>query len=101
MSIFDFVDAGSRPYYENAYCDISQCDLCELLHKLELPDGLGFMYYKCPELDQINSKMEEQPIGKLHSGCSYGTTMRVMQFIVHRGIDAFKAEYLSNPNGAR
>jgi|TARA_B110000285_G_scaffold222184_1_gene276061 hypothetical protein len=101
MEIFDFVDAGYRPYYENAYWAISQCELWEWLHKLELPDGRGFMYYKCPELDQIISKMGEQPIGKTHSGSSYGTTMRVMQFIVHKGIDAFKAEYLSNPNGAR
>jgi len=99
MGVFDFVDIGLCPYYENAYWAISECDLWEWLRDLELPDECGFIYYKCPELDHVRTKMQEQPIGRTHNELSYNTTMRVMQFIVHRGIAAYKLEYLCNPHG--
>ena len=49
----------------------------------------SFMFSKDPQVDIIYEKMEELGY-KGHSGCSFGVTIRYMQYLVQNGEEGFK-----------
>ena len=50
---------------------------------------ISFMWSDDPRIDEIMEKMEELGFDG-HSGCSFGSTMRNMQFLVKNGEEEFK-----------
>ena len=88
---FSFLKCPSTiSMYKDAHQAISRCELWDWLSRFDPGDG-GFMYGdKPPELERINAMIHSGPIG--HSGSSYGTTMRNMQYIAKHGYDRYREE---------
>lgn len=90
---FCFVtNASDRNLLMNAHWAITCCELWEWLETFE---DESFTFSRSPHITTISKKMEEQPAGKLHSGYSFGCTMRNMEYIAKHGYDAYENEYLS------
>jgi hypothetical protein len=54
----------------------------------------SFMFSEDPRITQISIKMKE--LGYGHSGCSFGCTMRNMQYLAQKGEDKFKQLFKKN-----
>ena len=54
----------------------------------------SFMFSEDPRITQISIKMKE--LGYGHSGCSFGCTMRNMQYLAQKGEDQFKQLFKKN-----
>jgi len=94
---FEFVtNSCNRALYKNMHHAISQTELWEWMQCFEPEEGKGFMFSSAPELDRIQAKMAEDPVSGNHSGSSYGSMMRSMQYIAKNGYDKFKTEYTKN-----
>ena len=91
---FDFMNDPLVPYLVNAHWAITECELWDWLRTYDAPIDKGFMFSTTPERERMNAKMLEQSIAQGHSGCSYGYTMRVMEYIAKYGYEKYKKEYL-------
>jgi len=92
---FEFVsDSNSRALFKNMHNAISQTELWDWMKSYTPPRDKGFMFASEPELDRIQNKMSEDPISGNHSGSSYGSMMRSMEYIAKNGYEAFKQEVL-------
>jgi hypothetical protein len=96
---FEFVsDASSRALFKNMHNAITQTELWDWLKSYRVDEKKGFMFSSGPELDRIQNKMNEDPISGNHSGASYGSMMRSMEYIAKNGYEAFKQEVLRHRN---
>lgn len=88
---FEFVTSEtSRGLFKNAHNAITQTELWDWMRSYTPPEDKGFMFATTPELDRINKKMAEDPISGNHSGSSYGSMMRSMEYIAKNGYDKYK-----------
>jgi hypothetical protein len=63
------------------------------------PGNHGFMFSKPSEIRKlIDNALSETPTGGLHSGSSYGWTMRNVQAIARLGWNVYVSQYLSQIN---
>jgi len=65
------------------------------------PGNMGFMFSLNAESDirqRIDMELYETPTGGLHSGASYGWTMRQVQSIARLGWDEYVSQYLAQLN---
>lgn len=78
--------------YKNAHSAITECQLWDWLHDYTVDESRGFMFTEddSNELNCINCKILEHPFSAVHSGASYASTMRVMEYISKHGYDAFR-----------
>lgn len=94
---FEFVtNSDYRALYKNMHGAITSTELWEWMQQFEPAEGKGFMFSTTPELDRIQAKMAEDPVSSNHSGSSYGSMMRSMQYIAKNGYDKFKEESMKN-----
>jgi hypothetical protein len=86
---FDYVsDNILKTMLKNAYDAINLTETWEFIKQ----DIESFMFSTSPEVTIIFEKMIE--IGYSgHSGCSFGWTMRQMQFIAKKGEQEYKKKY--------
>ena len=90
---FDFISrTHMRDMLVNAHWAVSSCELWGWIRAF---NQMSFMLSNSPELHRISKKMGEQPIGQLHSGASFGLTLRVMEYIAKNGYDKYREHYLS------
>jgi hypothetical protein len=76
--------------YETAFNAITQLELWTYMKNF---CGESFMFSKDTEVDHIYNKIVELGYAG-HSGCSFGCTMRTMEFIAKHGLDTFEKYYL-------
>jgi hypothetical protein len=92
---FEFVkDTQMRLFLNSAHRAITVCELWDWLSGFNPSDG-GFMFTHTPELTIINKQMEKDEINGYHSGSSYASIMRNMQFIAKHGIVEYEKYYMS------
>jgi hypothetical protein len=89
---FEFVTSDcTRTMLTTAHKAISLLELWEFVKRDPGPGG--FMFSDHRETDMIYEKVEE--LGYTgHSGASFGSTLRTMQYIAKQGYDQFKDEWL-------
>lgn len=75
----------------NAWQAITQTNNWDFVAK----DIDSFMFSDDPRIEQISFKMKELGYN-LHSGCSFGCTMRNMQYLAQKGEDKFKQLFKKN-----
>jgi len=82
-------DEQSRKMLENAWQAINLTETWDFVAQpIE-----SFMWSQNPEIDIISQKMSELGYHG-HSGCSFGWTMRQMQFLAEKGEDEFKKSFI-------
>jgi hypothetical protein len=63
------------------------------------PGSRGFMFSTVSDIrKRIDIKLSETPTGGIHSGASYGWTMRQVQAIARLGWNAYVSQYLAHIN---
>ena len=63
------------------------------------PGSRGYMFSTESDIrKRINMELSETPTGGLHSGASYGWTMRQVQSIARLGWDSYVSQYLAQIN---
>lgn len=88
---FDYVSGVSQIMLQNAYEAITLTETWDFVRK----DTESFMISNSPEIKIITKKMFE--LGYCgHSGCSFGWTMRQMQFIAKNGEQEYKKLFEEN-----
>ena len=88
---FEFIGESDRIMYTTAHAAISQLELWNFVKRD--PGSGGFMFSGNPSVHKIYNKIEQ--LGYTgHSGASFGSIMRCMQYIAENGYDKFKEEYL-------
>lgn len=94
---FDFIrNSGDKELLQNAHWAITETGLWDWMSKFEPKQDEGFAFSKEVELRIINKKMSEnKDIYESHSGCSYGCTMRSMEYIAKNGYESFREAYLT------
>lgn len=89
---FDYVkDKLERIMLENAWQAITQTNTWDFVSQ----DIESFMFSMDLRIDTIAEKMEELGYNG-HSGCSFGSTMRNMQYLAKNGFDKFKNKFMEN-----
>lgn len=89
VNTFDFIPISQRNMYETAFDAITQLELWPFMKQF---NDDSFMFSNGPEIDAIYKKIEE--FGYFgHSGCSFGLTMRTMQYISIYGLATFEEKY--------
>jgi hypothetical protein len=84
---FDFMtDEHSRHLLINAFQAINESETWDFVAK----DCESFMFNNSPEIYKISEMMERCIYPPGHSGCSFGWTMRQMQFLAKHGIKKYK-----------
>jgi len=94
MKSSDFLkikDQHSRFMLENAYQAITVAEGWDFMKNFN-DDENGFMFSNSPMVGKIMSKMEELGYSG-HSGCSFGWTMRNMEFLAKHGKDEFLSKF--------
>ena len=90
LSPFHYLDDDNmRQMFETAYQAITITELWDYMKK----DVDNYMFNSDGEVQRIYNKIEELGY-EGHSGCSFGSTMRDMQFIANNGEKLFRQEYL-------
>ena len=77
---------------QDAYEAVTDLDLWEYLRDNEFE---SFTYYKGPKKELHDKLLALVDKRKMHSGASYGLTMRSMERIAKKGFDAWKREYIA------
>ena len=91
----DFIcDKDSRLMVSTALCAITQLELWDFMRNCTEE---SFMFSNNKNVDRIYKKIEELGYGG-HSGCSFGLTMRQMEYIAKNGLDNFKENWLKSVN---
>lgn len=91
--LFEFIkNESNRELYKTAHSIITECNLWDWLNSYEVDEMHGYMFtkYDCDELYLLNYKLMEHPTSGLHSGASYGTTLRIMDYIAKKGYNNFR-----------
>jgi len=84
---FEFIrDKHSRYLLINAFEAITETETWDFV-SLERE---SFMFDNSPEIYKIMNAMEKSSYPPGHSGCSFGWTMRQMQFLANHGIQNYK-----------
>jgi len=92
---FEFVEDNIiKDFLKSAHKAISLCELWDWLRIYEPPSNKGFMWSEIPELNKINYQLSKDSVNKLHSGSSYASIMRQMEYIAKNGYEKFKKEFL-------
>jgi len=86
-------DSHSRMMLENAWQAINLTETWDFVAQ----DTESFMFSDDDRIWVITRKMEELGYGG-HSGCSFGLTMREMQFLAQEGVEKFKEGYIKKQN---
>jgi hypothetical protein len=86
-------DLHTRKMLVNAWNSITQLELWEYMRQ----DRYSYMWSNDKEIDRITKKMEELGYNG-HSGCSFGWTMRQMQYIAKNGEETYMREILKPVN---
>ena len=96
MTRFDFITESSmRICLQDAYDAVTELDLWDYLKQNEFE---SFTYYhKRPDREVHDALLTKADRSGLHSGASYGITMRNMEHIAKHGFDAWK-KALNNAN---
>ena len=76
---------NSREMIQNAYQAVNQTETWSFVKR----DIESFSFSNAPEIQRISYKMVQLGYDG-HSGCSFGWTMRQMQFIAKNGEEKFK-----------
>ena len=83
-------DSHSRVMLENAYQAITVCEAWDFMKSFNDIQN-GFMFSNDPMTGKIMNKMEELGYSG-HSGFSFSWTMRMMEYLVKNGREAFLAK---------
>jgi hypothetical protein len=90
--LFDFEESTSmRACLEDAYAAVTELDLWDYLRDNTFE---SFTYYKGDDLELHNRLQALVDKRNIHSGASYGITMRNMESIAKEGYEAWKLKYL-------
>lgn len=90
---FSFVsDISSREMLTNAYNAITRCELWLWMATYE--PSMGYAFCDKPEIDRITAEMRKEVCGQMHSGSSFGITMRQMQYIAKHSFEGYRKHYL-------
>jgi hypothetical protein len=93
---FEFIKYDfERNCLKSAHNAISTCELWEWLRLYMPSDNTGFMWSTTPELEKLNEELQKDPINGCHSGSSYGTMMRIMEYIAKNGYSQYKQNYIT------
>jgi len=91
---FDFeTNDLMRMSLEDAYDAVNELDLWDYLRNTEFH---SFSYYKGPEVKLHITLLNLVDKRNIHSGASYGITMRNMEQIAKVGFEKWKENYQSN-----
>ena len=82
---------SSREMIQNAWLAIQQTETADFVRK----DIESFQWSSDPRIWIITAKMEQLGYHG-HSGCSFGWTMRQMQFLYRYGENEFRKRWLQN-----
>lgn len=74
-----------REMLEDAYKAVTKANRWSFLKRPDVPGSKGFMFSDWPEMKDIDIHMEYGG----HSGASYGSTMRVMEYIAKNGWESY------------
>ena len=74
-----------REMLEDAYKAVTKANRWSFLKRPDVPGSKGFMFSSWPEMSDIDIHMEYGG----HSGASYGSTMRVMEYIAKNGWESY------------
>jgi hypothetical protein len=88
---FDYTTKYDKPMLRTAYQAINILELWSFMK--QNPGKDGYMWSSDRRIDLIYNKIVELGY-KGHSGCSFGCTMRYMQFIAREGEKLFRKNYL-------
>lgn len=86
-------NAMYRMFLHDAYQAVEMADAWESLRNESPPDDKGFMFHSSATTDKIQECMR---YANIHSGASYGITMRCMEHIAKKGWAAFVNEYVAS-----
>jgi hypothetical protein len=89
VNTFDFIPASQRIMYTTAFDAITQLELWSFMRNFT---GESFMFSSDPQVGRIHDRIVQLGYGG-HSGCSFGCTMRAMEYIGKNGLDKFEQEY--------
>ena len=89
---FEFIDSSSRIMYTTAHFAISKLELWDYM-KTDPGEG-GYMFSDDNQLRTISDKISQLGYNG-HSGCSFGCTMRAMQYIAKNGYNKFREDYMA------
>jgi len=85
---FDYIeDISTRNMLESGYRAIHQCEGWDILRNFT---GNSFMFSQDEKIKKIKNRIVE--LYPLHSGCSIGVIMRILERISHLGINEYKNE---------
>jgi hypothetical protein len=87
---FEFIADNTQIMYVTAHKAITELKLWEYIKRDPGPGG--FLFSKDQELDKILSKIQEFGF-KEHTKSSFGSTMRIMQYVGRNGYETFKNDY--------
>lgn len=90
LNTFDFIPEGERTMYSTAFDAITQLELWPFIENFQEE---SFMFSTAPEISQISNRISQLGYDG-HSGSSFGSTMRVMEYISKNGIDRYQQEYM-------
>lgn len=90
---FDFVNNKmERIVLKDAYEAVEDMNLWNYLKENAFE---SFTYYNGPNKQLHQELLEKVDKSNLHSGASYGITMRNMECIAKQGFDVWKQEYMN------
>jgi hypothetical protein len=76
---------------DDAYKAVTIAECWDWLAHPDVPThGEGFMFNRSPELEKITNNMK---LNDNHSGASFASVMRVMEFIAKHGWETFVNEF--------
>lgn len=94
MSRFDFIeDETFRMCLEDAYDAVEEMNVWEYLRCTIFH---SFSYYHGPFPELHEELLQKADKRNLHSGASYGITMRNIEQIAKNGFDQWKTDYIRN-----
>lgn len=97
MVDFAFIpDAHTRGMISNGYTAVSQLELWDWMKNFNPKSDEGFMFTEHPNAYRISEKMESLPNPPGHSGSSFASTMRLLEYIAKHGVDKFRTDIIKN-----
>jgi hypothetical protein len=94
MSKFEFIqDKQFRLCLEDAYDAVDELQLWSYLQENIFN---SFTYYNGPNVELHDKLLKKVDKHNMHSGASYGITMRNMEHIAKNGFDQWKYDYMKN-----
>lgn len=95
---FEFVkDEQTREYLKSAHRAITTCELWDWMSTYN-PDQ-GFMWTPHPNMNKIRTEMRKDEINSYHSGSSYASIMREVEYIAKHGLADYKLKFHTDMRG--